>query len=113
MQKVTDIEVSNLARANSTHGEEGSSYTELELEIVNRFFQSLTVLYGAAKMRATWPDSDLRRAAKRLWAPKIIGLGWAETNRRLEFAAKNMHLKEYEWPNIAVILRLIEGPFPP
>ena len=94
--------VSSQTRSTSGHSGE---LTAVEREVVNRFFQSLTLLYGSPKMKATWPTPELKLGAKKIWAEKIINLGWQELNRRLEYAQSQMHLKDWEWPNIALILR--------
>ena len=93
-----------VSQTRSTNGHSGE-LTAVEREVVNRFFQSLTLLYGAPKMKATWPTPELKLGAKTIWANRIIDLGWQELNRRLEYAQSQMHLKDWAWPNIALILR--------
>ena len=101
-----DIDL-NKVISSQTHSPSGhdGELTAVEREVVNRFFQSLTLLYGSPKMKATWPTPELKLGAKKIWAEKIIRLGWQELNKRLEYAQSQMHMKEWEWPNIALILR--------
>lgn len=90
----------------SNHGQTSTGeITAVEREIVERFFQSISALYGAGKCRATWPTPGEKKAAMRIWAPRIIGMGWQKLNQRLVYAQSQMHLEDWSWPNIGLILR--------
>jgi len=93
----------NIAQS-KTHSTSTSDLTNIEKEVVKKFFASIMILYGASRYHSAWYTAEIERDAMRLWARDVIKYSWSELNQKLMFAKSMMHQEAWRHPDIATIL---------
>ena len=92
--------------ASSEHYRAISDLTDIEKELVKRFFARINTIWGVALYRAQYPDDSAERLAMREWAFDVIKYSHQELEDRLAYAKEQMAVDpEWRYPNIALILR--------
>ena len=96
--------VQNITPDATTAQPQRKTFDQHTVEAVQYFFARLKMIYGVSKFETQWPtDADLKMA-KREWAENIGKLSKQEIDGALDNTKKNLHEREWQWPNIGLIL---------
>ena len=88
----------------NTSGDSCETQPKGGVDMVDWFFLRLSTIYGA-KFRSQFTCNAEIQLAKLEWRRQIEAHTKNRLHRKLEIAKSNMSLRDYQWPNIAVILK--------
>lgn len=84
--------------------------SELERDLVRRFFAKVEVIYGKARCQSVWPDQASLNVAMREWALDIVKYGEIALQRKFNLLKTQMDNDLYRFPDIGAILRIDHQP---